>query len=196
MKRNSTERSARRATSEPQADRSRAEPSDPAARVLRQFRQIFNAVRAHFQHVEKAAGIGGAQLWALSIIQGRPGIGVNDLALAMDVHQSTASNLVKALVKHGLVAAARAGADKRTVQLEVLLAGRAILRKAPGPYTGVLPRALLALDGKSLGRLERDLANILAALGEDERAAGIPLAQLMSKPATARRTGTRRTRAT
>jgi len=164
---------------------------DPAARVLRQFRQIFNAVRAHFQSVEKAAGIGGAQLWALSIIQDRPGIGVNDLAQAMDVHQSTASNLVKALAENGLVAAARAGLDKRTVQLEVLLAGRAILRKAPGPYTGVLPRALLALDAKSLARLEQDLANILAALGEDERAAGTPLAQLLTRPAPARRANKR-----
>jgi len=75
----------------------RAELGEPAARVLRRFRLVFNAVKAHFQQVERSAGVGGAQLWALSIIREHPGRGVNDLARAMDVKQSTASNLVRAL---------------------------------------------------------------------------------------------------
>ena len=31
-----------------------------AARVLRRFRLVFNAVKAHFQQVERTAGIGGS----------------------------------------------------------------------------------------------------------------------------------------
>jgi DNA-binding MarR family transcriptional regulator len=69
-----------------------------AARVLRQFRQIFNAVKTHFQQVEKIVGLGGAQVWALSVIRDAPDIGVCSLAQAMNIHQSTASNLVKTLV--------------------------------------------------------------------------------------------------
>lgn len=79
-----------------------AERSDigaDAARVLRRFRLVFNAVKTHFQQVEKRTGLGGAQLWALSIIRQRPDIGVGDLANAMDIHQSTASNLVRALLR-------------------------------------------------------------------------------------------------
>ncbi|HEX7688461.1 MAG TPA: helix-turn-helix domain-containing protein, partial [Burkholderiaceae bacterium] len=75
-----------------------------AVRVLRQFRQVFNAVKTHFQQVEKSVGMGGAQVWALSLVRDRPGLGVRALAEAMAVHQSTASNLVRGLVERELVA--------------------------------------------------------------------------------------------
>lgn len=150
---------------------------EPAARVLRRFRLVFNAVKTHFQQVEKKAGVGGAQLWALSIVQSHPGMGVNDLARAMDVHQSTASNLVRTLVERKLVAAAKDGPDRRTVQLRLLPAGNRVLLRAPGPFNGVLPQALASLDAKTLTRLDADLAKLLAALDADERAANIPLGQ-------------------
>ena len=152
--------------------------NEAAARVLRRFRLVFNAVKTHFQQVEKKAGIGGAQLWALSVVRAAPGIGVNGLAQAMDIHQTTASNLVKALVAAELVAAEKKGPDRRAVQLHILPAGGRVLRKAPGPFAGVLPEALGRLDAKTLDRLDRDLALLLAELHADERAAGIPLAQM------------------
>jgi DNA-binding MarR family transcriptional regulator len=154
------------------------DPGEPAARVLRRFRLVFNAVKKHFQQVERQAGIGGAQLWALSVVRANPGIGVNDLARAMDIHQTTASNLVKALVASGLVVTEKNGPDRRAVQLRVVLAGARVLRKAPGPFAGVLPEALSRLDAKTLARLDRDLASLLSELHADERAAGIPLAQM------------------
>jgi DNA-binding MarR family transcriptional regulator len=150
-----------------------------AARVLRQFRQVFNAVKTHFQQVEKKTGVGGAQLWALSIIRSTPGIGVNALAEAMDVHQSTASNLVKTLVEREYVAATKGVVDRRSVQLKVLPAGTRLLSKAPGPFTGVLPDALAQLQPETLVRLELDLAELLARLKTDERAANIPLGQVL-----------------
>jgi len=106
---------------------------EAAARVLRRFRIVFDAVKAHFREVEKKAGLAGAQLWALSVIRDRPGTGVNELARAMDVHQSTASNLVRTLLEQELVEARRNGRDRRTVQLHVLPAGTKLLRRAPGP---------------------------------------------------------------
>ena len=150
----------------------------PAARVLRSFRLVFNAVKTHFRQVEKKAGVGGAQLWALSIIRSHPGIGVNDLARAMDVQQSTASNLIKALLQREMVAAEKGSDDRRTVHLRLLPAGSRVLRKAPGPLSGVLPEALSELDPKTLKRLDADLGKLIKALGADERAARIPLAQL------------------
>jgi DNA-binding MarR family transcriptional regulator len=153
------------------------EVGEPAARVLRQFRLIFNAVKTHFQQVEKKTGVGGAQIWALSIVAARPGIGIKDLALAMDVHQSTASNLVKTLVERALLATVRQATDKRTVQLQVLPAGRRVLKRAPGPFTGVLPQALASLDARTLTRLEADLARLLPQLKTNERDANIPLGQ-------------------
>jgi MarR family transcriptional regulator, organic hydroperoxide resistance regulator len=149
-----------------------------SARVLRQFRIVMNAVKAHFRQVEKSAGVGGAQLWALSVIQSNPGIGMNDLAHAMDVHQSTASNLVKALVAQKMVVAAKTGADRRAVTLEILPDGNKVLRKAPAPFSGVLPDALASLDAQTLHRLEKDLGALIVALNADERAANTLLADL------------------
>jgi DNA-binding MarR family transcriptional regulator len=151
---------------------------EPAARVLRRFRLVFNAVKTHFQQVEKRAGVGGAQLWALSVVRAAPGIGVGGLARAMDIHQTTASNLVKSLVVLELMVAERNGTDRRAVQLRVTAAAARVLRKAPGPFSGVLPEALSRLDAKTLDRLDRDLATLLMQLDADQRAARIPLAQL------------------
>lgn len=163
------------AEAEPTAADPRAEA---ASRVLRQFRQVFNSVKTHFQQVEKKAGVGGAQVWALSVIQDHPGIGVTELARRMDIHQTTASNLVRSLVGASLVATERKGSDRRAVQLQLLAAGARVLHKAPGPFAGVLPDALAQLDAERLQRLEDDLAALLAKLNADERSAGIPLAQM------------------
>lgn len=159
----------------PAARRRAAAPEQPAIRVLRHFRVVFNAVKSHFREVEKKAGVAGAQLWALSVIRDQPGLGVNELARAMDVHQSTASNLVRTLVEQELVAAKKKGLDRRTVQLHLLAAGTRVLRRAPGPFAGVLPKALGDLDAQTLARLDRDLARLVAVLQGNKRAGGIPL---------------------
>lgn len=156
-----------------------ASPESAAAtQVLRQFRSVFNAVKSHFQQVEKRAGIGGAQVWALSTIQAQPGIGMTGLATAMDIHQTTASNLVKALFKLELVRVEKNAPDKRAVQLFVQPKARGVLTKVPGPFSGVLPSALAALDAPTLLRLEADLARLLVVLQADDKAAKTPLATL------------------
>lgn len=151
---------------------------DAPVRVLRQFRMVFNAVRGHFRQVERDAGIGAAQLWALSEIASAGGAGVNDLALALDIHQSTASNLVRALAERGLIRTERRTDDKRATALFATDAGRAILAHAPAPFRGVLPTALSSLDPAVLDRLESDLAQLIAALHADEASARTPLADL------------------
>jgi DNA-binding MarR family transcriptional regulator len=150
----------------------------PATRVLRQFRVVFNAVKSHFRQVEREAGLGGAQLWALSEIARSPGIGVTGLARALDIHQSTASNLIKSLAERGLVAATREGADRRGVALRVQPKGQQVLDTAPGPFAGVLPDALASLDDATLARLEQDLARLIEVLAADEDGAKVPLSQL------------------
>lgn len=151
---------------------------EPAARVLRQFRQVFNAVKTHFQQVERRVGLGGVQVWALSVIRETRGIGVGELALRMNIHQSTASNLVRTLVERGLVAATKDRIDRRAVKLRLRPEGTKVLRRSPGPYAGVLPDALAALDPKTLKRIEVDLAKLIAVLDVDEAAGSIPLAEL------------------
>lgn len=159
-------------TKRPGAAASDLVADDCAVQVLRRFRSVFNAVKTHFQQVEKKVGVGGAQVWALSIIGQHPGIGVGGLARAMDVHQSTASNLVKTLVERGMVDAVKQGPDRRAVQLTLQPEGSAVLRRAPKPFTGLLPDALARLDTRTLKRLDSDLAALMEALGIDERDSG------------------------
>lgn len=148
------------------------------AQVLRRFRVVFNAVRTHFQQVEKQVGIGGAQVWALSLIREFPGIGMGELARHMDIHQSTASNLVKGLLRKELIRVSRATDDRRHVLLHVMPAAQVLLEQVPGPFEGVLPMALSQLSAQALTRLDQDLQELTRLLKVDERAASIPLAQL------------------
>lgn len=162
----------------PKAKVSQADPAETQKQVLRRFRIVFNAVKTHFRQVEKRVGIGGAQLWALSLIQERPGIGMGELAQAMDVHQSTASNLVRTLVGQNLVVTSKSETDGRAVVLTVLPAAVKLIKKAPMPFAGVLPDALARLDPATLKRLDADLGQVIALLETDERAANTPLGQL------------------
>jgi DNA-binding MarR family transcriptional regulator len=146
--------------------------------VLRQFRQIFNAVKTHFRQVESKAGLGGAQVWALGLVREQPGIGVTELARRMDVHPSTASNLVKLLIERGLVATEKDEIDRRAVQLRVLPAGTRALRRAPGPLEGVLPDALESLDPALLARLHADLGVLIGKLQAESDPGQTPLADL------------------
>ena len=144
--------------------------ADPALLVLRRFRLVFDAVKRHFRAVEGKAGISGAQVWALSVVADHPGIGVNELAQAMHVHQSTASNLLRLLMAAGLVTSQRAALDRRSVELTVTRQGRKVLSRAPAPLAGLLPDALGRLDAATLRRLDRDLGSLIEQLGAAPRA--------------------------
>ncbi len=156
---------------------SHARPADPqaAARVLRRFRQVFTAVRAHFQKVEKQVGIGGAQVWALGVVADQPGIAVGALARALHIHQSTASNLVRGLIERGLLRSERGATDRRTVYLHLEPTGQALLARAPVPHAGVLSQALGGLDPATLARLESDLLHLLEAMGQADDAPASPI---------------------
>ena len=141
---------------------------DISISVLRQFRQVFNAVKSHFQQVEKTVGMGGAQVWALSVVREHPGIGVGALARAMSIHQSTASNLVRTLIDREMVVAVKQGTDRRAVQLNLLPAGAKVLKNSPGPFAGLLPDALKSLPPETLERLHGDLEQLIVAVASDE----------------------------
>ena len=151
-----------------------------AATVLRQFRVVFNAIKSHFQRIESQSGLGGAQLWALSIVSRHAGTEVGALAHAMDIHQSTASNLVRALVKKGLLRSVRDEEDRRVVHLHATPEGESLLANTHGPFAGLLPDALQRLDLETLTRLHADLGRLIAQLGVEEvgSAAQTPLAEL------------------
>src|SRR5258708_12028424 len=113
--------------------------------VLEQFRIIVKSIRHHYQDVERRAGLTGAQLWALAQVAQNPGSKVGELARALAIHQSTASNLLRRLEALELVARERQSHDQRQVKLFATKKGLQLLKAAPRPLIGRLQQALSQL---------------------------------------------------
>jgi DNA-binding MarR family transcriptional regulator len=105
--------------------------------------------------------VSGAQLWALCEIEEQPGLTVSELAHAMSIHLSTASNLLDKLETRKLVRRERASTDQRVVRVYVTREGEKVLKRAPGPAEGIIPDALQKLPAPALTRLHRDLTVLL-----------------------------------
>ncbi|TMH60432.1 MAG: MarR family transcriptional regulator [Betaproteobacteria bacterium] len=148
--------------------------------VLEQFRIIVKSIRRHYQDVERRAGVSGAQLWALAQVADSPGAKVGELARALAIHQSTASNLLRALEAQGLVTRERQGRDQRQVQLFASRKGLQLLKGAPRPLIGVLQQALSELPAARLHALHAELAHVLARMKVKSPAAAraMPLSEM------------------
>jgi DNA-binding MarR family transcriptional regulator len=141
--------------------------------TLQEFRTIFGSARRHDAEVRRLAGISGAQLWGLSAIARAEGLRVNDLAEQMALHQTTASNLVNALVQRKLVRRTRDASDQRVVRLAVTTEGKRMLLRAPGPYVGLLFDALRHLDSPDVRCLRKALVVLTTVMrGAAREAAG------------------------
>lgn len=146
-----------------------AVPEHPpeAVEALQHFRMIFRSVRRHFHDVEEHCGINGSQAWALAVVARAPGIRVKDLAHAMAVQQSTASNLVEQLARRALLRRARHDRDQRIVLLYPTQAGEEAVAQASRPLVGILPDALSRLGPKRLATLNRLLHEVAAGMQHD-----------------------------
>jgi DNA-binding MarR family transcriptional regulator len=165
--------------SEYKPQESSPENADPAAwphEALKCFRLIFRAVQQHSQWVESCCGVSYAQLWAMSELSNNAGMKVSELARAMSLHQSTASNLLVKLEKKGLIRRERTHADQRVVRLYLTDAGQALVDRSPEPRQGLLLQALQELPPPVLVALTRNLDLLVEAMHiSDEQAAMQPL---------------------
>ena len=145
-------------------------------KTLQLFRTIVGSARSHDADIRREAGIAGAQLWALSEIARAEGISVNALSDRMALHQTTASNLVNALLERQFIRRARDAGDQRVARLHVTATGKRMLLRAPRPHSGLLPDALNHLDAQQLTELSQCLSVLVTILRRPaEDAAGEPL---------------------
>ncbi|MDR3055774.1 MAG: MarR family transcriptional regulator [Zoogloeaceae bacterium] len=159
-------------------------PHTPSAMdVLKQFRSVFTAIKQHFQQVEDICRISGAQLWALAVVVRQPGLRVSDLAKNMEIHQSTASNLIERLVELKMLKKTRSEQDQRVVHLSPTPEGVNLIGKAPQPFEGALPEALRQMTPEDLGQLHTLLGKLLTILDAPEND-GIPLAGITASQLT------------
>ncbi|HQN65430.1 MAG TPA: MarR family transcriptional regulator [Methylophilus sp.] len=135
-----------------------------ALETLKLFRIIFKSANKHFHEIEQAVGIGGASLWALFEIDKAEEMTITQLADAMSIHQSTASNLIDSLEYKECIEKIRSTTDRRVIFLKATKHGRSLLAKAPLPHKGILPDALMKMDGNDLAALNKQLAQLVDSM--------------------------------
>lgn len=132
--------------------------------TLRLFRIIFKSITKHYNEIEKSSGVGGASLWAMAEIADSNNLTVSGLAKAMSIHQSTTSNLLEKLESKRYVTRIRSTDDRRVVHLSLTAKGREALAKAPVPYRGLLPDAVMRLEPNTMMQLNHNLTELVAKL--------------------------------
>jgi DNA-binding MarR family transcriptional regulator len=115
--------------------------------------------------VLEESGVTAAQFKTLASLGGS-GTSVSGLADRLDVTQPTASRLVAALAAKGLVAAAVSARDRRSKELTVTPAGRALLRRLDAARVADLRVYVDRLSSDQAGRL----ADALASLADEAAA--------------------------
>lgn len=150
-----------------------------ALQVLQKFRLIFRSVKRHYRWVEEHCGVSGAQLWAMFELAQAPGLRVSDIARAMSIHQSTASNMLDKLERRDLIERRRDGADRRVVSVFLTSAGKRVIDTAPRPARGVLNDAIGKLPGDALQNLEASLDLLILEMRITDREGAMqPLSDL------------------
>jgi MarR family transcriptional regulator, organic hydroperoxide resistance regulator len=152
--------------------------------ALKKLRIVIRAAQRHSAWIEKQCGVTGAQLWVMQELLETPGLRVGEIAVKLAIHQTTASNLLDALVKKGHIVKERNADDQRVVTLVLSELGHSVLRQAPKPARGLLPEALRRLDQGGLAELNRGLQALLGVIEIVDDAYGMqPLPFTMEKTA-------------
>lgn len=147
--------------------------------VRMKLRVVFSSARRQSREIEKSCGATAGQLWALSELDKHPGLRVSELARALHIKNSTASNLLDRLEQRGWLRRERNGTDQRVVQLYLSPPGARLLASCPVPPRGVVSEALHTIPLDSLENLDQSLEDVIARLAlKDTGAALTPLTKL------------------
>lgn len=141
--------------------------------ALKKLRIVIRAAQRHSAWIEKQCGVSGAQLWVMQELLETPELRVGEIAERLSIHQTTASNLVDALVKKGLVVKQRDTVDQRVVKLILSETGSILIERAPSPARGLLPEALRKLDQTALLDLNNGLRALLDVIDLVDEANGL-----------------------
>jgi DNA-binding MarR family transcriptional regulator len=117
--------------------------------------------------VSEPSGLTQSQLSALATIDRIGRARLVDVAAAEGVSAPTATRIVGALEKAGLVARAGDSHDRRATRVALTPAGRAALRRIRSNRTAFLQRRIARLDDDDRATLRAALP-VLASLAEDE----------------------------
>jgi DNA-binding MarR family transcriptional regulator len=125
-------------------------------------KQFVHANRMAMEAILRPFGLGGTQWWVLSQVASGEAARQRDLAGALHVERATASELVLALVRKGLVEQCTDPADQRQKLLRLTEAGDRLWKSMPDPLEKLYD---IAFEGAGSGELAA-VARVLAAATE------------------------------
>lgn len=132
--------------------------------IIQGLRRIVKALQDYSQHVRRAYGLTGPQLWALKTLLRRGALSINELAAELAVHQSTISLLLNRLERQRLVERTRSRSDRRIVRVALTQRGRRLAARAPEPAQGQLLHALWAMPPATVRGIHRSVARLVSAM--------------------------------
>lgn len=146
----------------------RAASSD-ARSALDAIRRVVRMLRESAGKAQRRAGLTGAQLFVLQQLEEGRALSMRELAERTATHESSVSVVVQRLVHARLVQRSRSETDARRVELALLPAGAAVLRKAPPLAQEKLIAAVDELPLRDRRALARSLETLVGRLGLDAR---------------------------
>ena len=141
-------------------------PAVNADVLFSQILRLLRRVESGMKDINHSQGMSGAQLWAVWLISSQPGLRIGDIAEAMQIHHSTASNLLDKIEARSLIRRERLMSDTRVVRLWLTQEGEVLARHIPGPVQAKLRKALEDLDTDEREQLSATMARVLAAIGK------------------------------
>lgn len=137
---------------------------DHVAQIVQGLRRIVRALHAFSQEVHRDFGLTGPQLWALKTLQRAGSLSTGELAVALAVHQSSASILLDRLERRGLIRRVKGVTDRRVVRIELTSRGAALSATAPEPAQGRLLYGLRAMSEREIGEIRQSVDRLVEAM--------------------------------
>lgn len=146
---------------------------EQATSVLQNLRILVQASQAYSKRVEKQVGISSTQLWVMDELAANSEMRISEVAKALSIHQSTASNLLDKLEAKTLIARKRGGPDQRVVRVYLTEKGRTLLAGVPRPAHGPVSEALYQMPDQALSALAKNLEKLVRRLPMHDKQAGM-----------------------
>jgi DNA-binding MarR family transcriptional regulator len=130
--------------------------------VMDSLRAISQYIQRYSKSLEKDYSLSASQLLAMWTIKESHQLRVSDIASALSIHLSTASNMLDKIESKKLIKRVRGeGKDLRAVYIRLTKRGENVLAKTPHPSQGNLATALRTIGDKEINSLTRNLGKLI-----------------------------------
>lgn len=132
--------------------------------IILSLRVISQYMLRYSKYLEKEYGLSSSQLSAMWAIKESEKLRVSDIAKALSIHLSTASNMLDKIEKKKFIKRVREGRDSRAVYIRLTRRGENLLLGAPHPTQGKLATALRTMTEREVNALTKNLSKLISSL--------------------------------